>query len=83
MPLDLPRDLVKDGRTRTASTSADYWNLVFDGYTVVDGPAVASVEYDDLTSAQKAARTRKLRAEQETSNDTPTEPTGDATGDES
>ena len=59
MPLDLPKDLAKEGRpNRTASTPADYHSLVFQGYKPVDGPAVAEVSYDDLTPAQKAARTR-------------------------
>ena len=83
MPLDLPRDLVKDGVTRTASTPAEYWDLVYRGFAVVDGPAVASTEYDNLTPAQKAARTRAQRQQQDTSNDGPTETAGNATGDES
>jgi len=69
MPLDLPKDLQKgDGAPRTASTPAEYWNLRYAGYTEVDGPAVASVSYDELTPAQKAARTRaenKAREEAE------------------
>lgn len=65
MPLDLPRDLAKEGRpNRTASTPADYHSLVFQGYKPVDGPAVAEVSYDELTPAQKAARTRAENAAQ-------------------
>lgn len=63
MPLDLPKDLAKEGSpTRTASTAAEYYALVFQGYKPVDGPAVAEVSYDDLTPAQKAARTRAENA---------------------
>ncbi len=59
MPLNLPIDLAKDGRpTRTASTASDYHALIFQGYKPVDGPAVAEKSYDELTPAQKAARTR-------------------------
>ena len=63
MPLDLPKDLAKEGRpTRTAATPADYHALVYQGYKPVDGPAVAETSYDDLTPAQKAARTRAENA---------------------
>ncbi len=68
MTLELPRDLVKDGVTRTASTPSEYYALVYRGFTVVDGPAVAELSYDELTPAQKAARTRaenKAREEAE------------------
>lgn len=77
MTLELPRDLVKDGLTRTASTPSEFYDLVYRGFTVVDGPAVAELSYDELTPGQKAARTRaenKAREEAEknavdTSND--------------
>ena len=63
MPLDLPQDLAKDGApTRTAATASDYWTLFYKGYRPVDGPAVAEVSYDELTPAQKAARTRAENA---------------------
>lgn len=66
MPLDLPKDLAKEGHpTRTASTAADYYSLVYAGYKPVDGPAVAEVSYDELTPAQKAARTRAEKKAQE------------------
>ncbi len=74
MPLDLPKDLAKEGRpTRTASTPTDYHALVFAGYKPVDGPAVAEVSYDELTPAQKAARTRAENAAKEAENQTATE----------
>lgn len=66
MPLDLPQDLAKDGApTRTAATASDYWTLYYKGYRPVDGPAVAEVSYDELTPAQKAARTRAENAARE------------------
>ncbi len=58
MPLDLPKDVRKGDQTRTAHTPADYWSYRYQGYTDVDGPAVAEVSYEELTPAQKAARTR-------------------------
>jgi hypothetical protein len=65
MALELPRDLEKDGRRRTATTPSEYWNLFYSGYVPVDGPAVAEVSYDELTPAQKAARTRAEKKAQE------------------
>lgn len=66
MPLDLPKDLQKgDGAPRTAATASEYWNLRYAGYEEVAGPAVASVSYDELTPAQKAARTRAEHKAQE------------------
>jgi len=71
----LPVDLTKDGRTRTANTATDYVSLVSQGY-------VAPAE-EDLSPAEKAARTRaanKAREQEETSNvpDGATAPAGDA-----
>lgn len=72
MPLDLPKDLAKEGRpTRTASTPADYHALVFQGYKPVDGPAVAEKSYDELTPAQKAARTRAENAARQEADNAP------------
>jgi hypothetical protein len=66
MALDLPRDLAKGDVTRTATSPSEYWDLVYRGYSVVDGPAVASLSYEELTPAQKAARTRaEHKAQQE------------------
>ena len=54
----LPVDLTNGKVTRTANTPSDYWDLRYQGYTEVDGPATASLTHDELTPAQKAARTR-------------------------
>lgn len=50
MALDLPADLTKGDATRTASTPAEYWDLVYKGF--------APKGESDLTPQEKAARTR-------------------------
>ncbi len=65
MTLELPRDLAKGDVTRTASTPSEYYDLVYRGFTVVDGPAVASLSYEELTPAQKRARTLAEKKAQE------------------
>ena len=59
MSLDLPKDLAKGDITLTASTPAEYWDLRYRGFVEQDGAATASLSYDELTPAQKAARTRE------------------------
>lgn len=56
--LELPRDLTKGAVTRTATTPSEYHDLRYKGFEPVDGEPVASKSYDELTPAQKAARTR-------------------------
>ena len=57
MSLSLPADLSNGKVTRTASTASEYWTLRYNGFEEVEGPAVASLSYDELTPAQKRART--------------------------
>lgn len=86
MPLDLPQDLAKGDLVRTANTPTDYHELRWQGFVPQDGPAVAEKSYDELTPAQKAARTRaenKAKEDEKTSSEGPTDTAGDATGDES
>lgn len=83
---DLPVDMTRGDVRRTAAVPADYWNLVAQGYVVADGAAYAELSEDELTPQQKAARTRAARkaaADQEDSQEGPTDTAGDATGDES
>ncbi len=88
----LPVDMSNGSVTQTAATASDYWSLFARGYTVVEGPAVASLNYDELTPAQKRARTlAEKKAQEEAGKDTGSEgdsaenhdQAGDATGDES
>lgn len=52
---ELPVDLAKDGLPdRTASTPAEYWDLVARGYSL-----------DNLSPQKKAARTRAAKRKQE------------------
>ncbi len=94
---DLPVDMHNDSTdvTQTASTPTDYWNLKARGYVAVEGPAVAALTYDELTPAQKAARTRAENKAREAAEQEQTDSSGegdsadnhkqagDATGDES
>ncbi len=90
---DLPVDMSNGTITQTASTRTDYWNLFARGYTVVDGPAVAALNYDELTPAQKRARTLAEKKAQEGAEKNSSgsegdsaenhDQAGDATGDES
>lgn len=57
----LPVDLTNGKVTVTANTPSDYWHHRYKGFTEVDGPATASLTYDELTPGQKAARTRAER----------------------
>lgn len=61
MSLNLPVDLTKGELRRTASTASEYWDLRYKGFVEADGPAVASLSYDELTPAQKRARTLELK----------------------
>ena len=90
--LNLPVDMSNVTVTQTAATATDYWNLHARGYTEVEGPATASLTYDELTPAQKRARTlaEKKAAEEAGGDDSGEgdsaenhETAGDATGDES
>lgn len=89
--LNLPVDLSNGTITQTAATATDYWNLRARGYEEVDGPAVAALSYDELTPAQKRARTlAEKKAAEEAGGDSGEgdsaenhETAGDATGDES
>jgi len=77
---NLPVVLVKDDRRLTASTPAEYVDLTYKGYKVDEEAE------ENLTPAQKAARTRALHRAQEaqdTSNvpDGATDPAGTANTD--
>jgi hypothetical protein len=65
MPLNLPVDLTKGDVRRTASTASEYWDLHYKGFVEAEGPAVASLSYDELTPAQKRARTLELKRQVE------------------
>lgn len=68
MSLSLPAVLEKDGNQRTASTPAEYWDLVYRGFSASD----ADPDTVGLSPQQKAARTRaanKAKAESENSSD--------------